>query len=242
MTMASSPDPTKAYSGTNVYGQDLGGATDNGDYVASTTSFLKSPMIDTLGYTNVRLQYRRWLTCEQGYYDHATIYGNGTKLWTNIADGMMGTKHMLDKEWRFQDVDLSSTVQNNYMTVTFELSADQGVQFGGWTIDDFCVVGYIAPGETPPTCGNGTIDPGETCDDGNTTDGDGCDHTCHKEMAPPGGNNGTGSSDSGCGCQVGKRTPAPSAILFIGALIWLARGRRRRAAARSAKSPAPSVH
>ena len=29
-----------------------------------------------------------------------------------------------------------------------------------------------------PLCGNGTLDPGEQCDDGNTTDGDGCDHDC----------------------------------------------------------------
>jgi cysteine-rich repeat protein len=28
------------------------------------------------------------------------------------------------------------------------------------------------------TCGNSTLDPGEECDDGNTTDGDGCDSTC----------------------------------------------------------------
>jgi len=27
-------------------------------------------------------------------------------------------------------------------------------------------------------CGNGIIDVGETCDDGNTIDGDGCSSTC----------------------------------------------------------------
>jgi cysteine-rich repeat protein len=27
-------------------------------------------------------------------------------------------------------------------------------------------------------CGNGVLDPGEVCDDGNTTDGDGCPATC----------------------------------------------------------------
>ena len=32
----------------------------------------------------------------------------------------------------------------------------------------------ICGGFAPPLCGNGTVDPGEQCDDGNTTGGDGC--------------------------------------------------------------------
>jgi cysteine-rich repeat protein len=33
-------------------------------------------------------------------------------------------------------------------------------------------------GGPPPGCGNGTKDAGEACDDGNATDGDGCDSNC----------------------------------------------------------------
>jgi cysteine-rich repeat protein len=33
------------------------------------------------------------------------------------------------------------------------------------------------------TCGDGLIEPGETCDDGNTTSGDGCSSTCQTEIA-----------------------------------------------------------
>lgn len=33
-------------------------------------------------------------------------------------------------------------------------------------------------------CGNGVQDPGESCDDGNTADGDGCDQTCVVEATP----------------------------------------------------------
>src|SRR4051795_8264403 len=29
-----------------------------------------------------------------------------------------------------------------------------------------------------PTCGNGRLDGGELCDDGNNRDGDGCNHNC----------------------------------------------------------------
>jgi cysteine-rich repeat protein len=33
-------------------------------------------------------------------------------------------------------------------------------------------------------CGNGTLDPGEECDDGNPADGDGCSSTCRVETSP----------------------------------------------------------
>ncbi|NOR23042.1 MAG: hypothetical protein GQ542_01380 [Desulforhopalus sp.] len=36
-------------------------------------------------------------------------------------------------------------------------------------------------------CGNGVLNPGETCDDGNTESGDSCPATCRSERAEPGG-------------------------------------------------------
>ena len=36
---------------------------------------------------------------------------------------------------------------------------------------------------TPGLCGNGNVDPGEQCDDGNTANGDCCSSTCHFEPA-----------------------------------------------------------
>src|SRR5437773_2467584 len=47
--------------------------------------------------------------------------------------------------------------------------------------------GSISGGDddtTPVTCGNGTVDSGETCDDGNTANGDGCSATCQMEAVP----------------------------------------------------------
>jgi cysteine-rich repeat protein len=32
---------------------------------------------------------------------------------------------------------------------------------------------------TVPRCGDGILDGGETCDDGNNVDGDGCNADCH---------------------------------------------------------------
>ena len=39
--------------------------------------------------------------------------------------------------------------------------------------------------EIPPLCGNGAIDPGEGCDDGNLVSGDGCSAGCRDEDVPP---------------------------------------------------------
>jgi cysteine-rich repeat protein len=36
-----------------------------------------------------------------------------------------------------------------------------------------------------PVCGNGSVEAGEQCDDGNTTSGDGCSATCKVEVRPP---------------------------------------------------------
>jgi cysteine-rich repeat protein len=40
----------------------------------------------------------------------------------------------------------------------------------------------------PATCGNRMLDSGETCDDGNTATGDGCNATCQLEQATPADN------------------------------------------------------
>ncbi|MCP3167775.1 PQQ-dependent sugar dehydrogenase [Myxococcus qinghaiensis] len=50
---------------------------------------------------------------------------------------------------------------------------------------------YLEPvtcpgGGTSPVCGNGTVESGEQCDDGNTQPGDGCDATCRIETSAAG--------------------------------------------------------
>jgi cysteine-rich repeat protein len=47
-------------------------------------------------------------------------------------------------------------------------------------------------------CGDGFVEAGETCDDGNTTNGDGCSSTCHIE---------SGSVCSGMPSECGTPTP-----------------------------------
>lgn len=54
----------------------------------------------------------------------------------------------------------------------------------------------------PGTCGDGHLDPGEQCDDGNTVSGDGCSSTCQLEPPPP--RCGDGHVDPGEECDDGN--------------------------------------
>lgn len=177
-------DPSQAFSGNFVIGNDLGEDRFNGEYQRNITNQITSPVIDTQGFEVVRLQFRRWLNVEDGDFDAATVRANGRPVWTNFATGNQGDTHHQDREWRFQDIDLSSALNgSNQVELGFQVNSDGGLEFGGWTIDDLCVVGVNAtslppPPPPPPACGDGTVDPGEACDDGNRIDGDGCESNC----------------------------------------------------------------
>ena len=203
-------DPKNAFAGTSVFGTDLGG---DGVYRSSISSWAESPEIDLMGHTDVRLQYQRWLGVEDGFFDNARILVNGTKLWSNFASPMetMNGVDFIDKEWRFQDVELTAQAATGKVKLRFELDSDQGLNYGGWTMDDVCVVA-AAPA---PSCGNGNLDDGETCDDGNIDDGDGCSPTCGLP----------GEDETGC-CSVGA-TPGGAALLSLFTVGMLIRRRRR---------------
>jgi cysteine-rich repeat protein len=64
---------------------------------------------------------------------------------------------------------------------------EPGCSFSAYVADHFCMnVNYcFVAVEEPPDgeCGNGTVDEGESCDDGNTADGDCCSSSCSLEPA-----------------------------------------------------------
>lgn len=221
-----SGDPLVAFSGKKVIGNDLGANGADGLYKPETTSYVRSPVVDTKGYANVRLQYRRWLTVEDGHFDHATIYANGQAAWTNFdSDQGDGSRtHHQDKEWRFHDVDLTSLVVDGKVQVELELASDQGLHLGGWNVDDFCVVAYDPP-PPPPGCGDGRLDPGEACDDGaqnSDAAADACRTTCRAPRCGDGVkdsgeacDDGNAIDGDGCdpACTLSLARPAPSAAL-----------------------------
>jgi MYXO-CTERM domain-containing protein len=210
-------DPKAAHGGTGVLGIDLG--SDDGLYNPRTTQYVESPEIDLQGHTDVRLQYYRWLNVEDGVYDPATISVNGSVVWQNKSSPMQSMTEVnhLDKEWRFQDVDLAAQAASGKVKLKFQIVSDQGLEFGGWNIDDVCLVYRGAPSQN---CGNGNVDTGETCDDGNTTDGDGCSATCQNE-------DGTGGGDDGGCCSAGTNPAGPLVLSLLTLGLVLVRRRRR---------------
>src|SRR6185503_19903853 len=104
----------------------------------------------------------------------------------------------------------------------FELKSDQGLQFGGWTLDDVCVVIPLqGPGD--PNCGNGAVDANEQCDDGNVSNGDGCSDTCEAE---DGDGDGDGDGPGGGCCSIGGGPEGATALTLL-TLAMIFRPRRR---------------
>ncbi len=252
-------DPPAPFSGDNVIGNDLGisvgGETYNGLYQPNKVNFALSPLIDATGFDKVRLQYRRWLNVEDAYYDKATIYANDEVAWRNLNSdqGQDSNTHHTDREWRFHDVDLTPFLDaDGRVEIRFEIDSDGGLEFGGWTLDDFCVVGVIEPrcgdgeinspqedcddgadnSDTEPdacrgdcqvaVCGDGVVDTGEQCDDGNNDEQDDCLADCTLID--------NGVSPGGCGCSTGAGSTPAAPILWSLLLLGLVLRRRSRRA------------
>lgn len=249
-------DPLDDYSGDGMVLSNL----DAYSPLANTRA--SSPVVNTVGYDHVRLQYRRWLTVEDGFFDTAIIYADGVPVWENYATdlpdddpkaGAIAHFHHTDREWRFHDVDLSDFVDDGAVAVQFEIRSDAGLQLGGWTIDDLCIVAVVDDG----LCGNGELEAGELCDDGNDLDGDGCSSRCEPEDSEPGETGGSGSGSGGSdgddgddtdtdggvgsvdgladrGCACATTGPAGMPVSTIGwGVLLIALRRRKRSAARA---------
>jgi hypothetical protein len=129
-------DPSSAYSGTNVWGNDLGPSGWNGEYQGNVHSYLRSPIIDCTDASGTSLRFWRWLTVEEGIYDNARILVNGSVAWSNPNNG-----NLVDTAWSVQEVDISTWADgNSAVTIEFELQTDAGLHMGGWNIDDLEVM------------------------------------------------------------------------------------------------------
>lgn len=239
-------DPAAAFDGTDHIWQLA-------SYPRITSNEIRFDPIDTGPYTDVRLQFQRHLAVEDGFFDQAYIEINGERLWTNFSaeEDVFATFHHIDKEWRFVDFDISDFVGPDGVALTFGTRADGGLEFGGWTLSNVCVV---AVDEPFPICGDGLLEGAETCDDGNVVPGDGCDASCQVEPDDPTGGDPTdgdptdgdptdgdptdggptggepiinddGLIDRGCGCTSEGPSGPQGGVL---ALLLLALRRRRQ--------------
>ena len=146
-------DPDFAASGDYVWGNDLGGEVNgqqyNGEYQNDKHNQLLSPSFDVSDYEEIVLTYDRWLSVEDGFYDQATITMNGEAVWYNHASAEnIGDEHHEDEQWQnhsiLLDVDDSGQAQ-----FSWEITSDQGLTMGGWTIDNVCVYGVPKVVEAP---------------------------------------------------------------------------------------------
>jgi MYXO-CTERM domain-containing protein len=202
-------DPPAAFLGSGVAGLNLAGT-----YPPFADTFLGSPTVDASGFPTVRLQYRRWLTVEDGFFDRAEILANGATAWVNLLTDF-GTTHHRDEEWRFHDIDLTPFVQNGQLDVAFTLFSDGGLELGGWNIDQLCIVGTDqAPANS---CGDGVVTPEEACDDG-PANSDSVPDACRTNCSQP--RCGDVVIDSGEQCDDGNSTPgdgcSPACLLEPG--------------------------
>ena len=235
-------DPHAAFSGTHALVQVL-----DGDYRPGSASYVKMPPIAIGQWTDVHLQYRRWLAVEDSHFDQARVTVGDQAAWINFTQdaGNTSSTHHIDREWRFQDVTVSGYQMGHTLDIAWSLTADGGLEFGGWAIDDVCVVANVdgvcgdrritahetcdngddnadAPDACRswcqlPTCGDRIIDRAETCDDG-PDGGPNCTPACELVAAPELG---------GC-CSTGRDVGGSAAlsVLVLGGVLRRRRPRR----------------
>ncbi|MGE5186813.1 MAG: hypothetical protein ACM31C_32390, partial [Acidobacteriota bacterium] len=231
-------NPQAAFSGTHVLAQAPGG-----NYLPNQQTSVHMPKLYTWPYSNVHLQYRRWLAVEDSHFDHAQITANDRQVWLNATDnlGDASTLSHIDKEWRFHELPLSGYFRGRTLDVAWHLDSDAGVEMAGWSLDDVCIVaspneicgdGKIstyeqcddgsANADAPdacrtdcrtPVCGDGIVDSKEECDDG-SAGSKGCTPDCKLIPVPPSG---------GC-CDAG----GAGGSLALGTIVIGALARRRR--------------
>jgi len=140
-------DPAVAFSGSNVWGNDLGGAGLNGSYPNNVGNWLQSPPIATNGVQGLQLRYRRWLSLAA--LDTARVLVNGQAVFTTTA----ATN---DASWQAIEHDIAAIANTaGTLTIRFELVSNGSNVSGGWTLDDVELVTY-SDAAPPRYYGTGT--------------------------------------------------------------------------------------
>ena len=155
------PDGGGAWTSTFVFDAPAGGAFKpdaawsgsvaaltgvSGEYLPSNVEYLQSPTVSVTSAGLMRLlSYQRMLTVEDAFYDQANLAlvtgsGHDTPLWSNPRTEA-GVTAFLDADWTTHDVSLERVLESSTeLSFAWTLQSDGGLEFGGWAIDDVCVV------------------------------------------------------------------------------------------------------
>jgi hypothetical protein len=134
------PDPTSGFTGSNVFGINL-----NGDYsLAVGTNYLTTAPMDLSRYTNVTLQFKRWLNTDWPPYvtQSIEVSSNGinwSTVWTNVAGVTLA-----DSAWTNVSYNISALAdaRTNVMIRWGHRVGQTGAYaFSGWNIDDVEILG-----------------------------------------------------------------------------------------------------
>src|SRR5262249_42327742 len=127
-----------------------------GAYADHVHNYLRSPAIDLSGKWGTRLRFKRWLTVEEGIYDHARVFVNGVQVWQNQLVG-----DTVDTAWSTQELELGPLADNlGAVTIEFQLQSDPAKELGGWALDDV-EIDYYAP--NPDSDGDGVPNSIDNC-------------------------------------------------------------------------------
>lgn len=118
----------------------------NGDYLPNNAQYLSSPVLDlTTAGPMLLFHQSRWLTVEDALYDHAQLSVGPRVLYANQASSS-GSAATLDVSWVEQDIDLRTELATpdadadlSALRFDWTLSTDQGLEYGGWALDNVCV-------------------------------------------------------------------------------------------------------
>ena len=228
-------DPDGAHSGSQAWGNDLQVESNwNGEYQNNVYNRLVSPTVQAGSNEPVLLQFRRWLTVEDGIYDQAEIWVNGAEVWQNYASPNQNSAdvHHQDRHWAFRSIDVTDQVgPTGELFVTFELRTDGGLTYGGWTLDDVRIVTPDPDGEVPGDDDDAATDDDDTApddDDAATDDDDAMpddddtvaqgddddDSTGASVYDPPGASGGFTVAGNGCACSTSGGSGAFGLLLL----------------------------
>jgi hypothetical protein len=107
-----------------------------------STIYVTTKAVDCRGYSNVELQFMRWLGVETPNYDRASIQVSrtGTNNWVNV---WTNSSTVNDAGWVPCKYDISATAdgQTNIYIRWGMGKSDSSIQYCGWNIDDVQIVG-----------------------------------------------------------------------------------------------------
>jgi hypothetical protein len=132
--------PTTAQQGSRALVTHPGG-----NYPGNVYSSVYLPNISTVGYTDIRLEFQRWLGVANGDQARIRFFVDG-----GFGNDIFNNANVFDPNWGLQTYNLSSVAAGvNSLSIELILFSDGATHSFGWNIDDIKLTG-VASYALPP--------------------------------------------------------------------------------------------